>query len=456
MTDEALKDCRELRGAAPQPPGERDALTGLLNRAAFLESAEALHRIAEASGSSIAILLVDLDSFKAFNAAHGRKKGDLALVEAAAALREILRGEDLLGRVGGDEFAALLPATTDGAGLVVAQRIVDCLRATFPVGHRHGGLAGSVGVARLPADATTIGEALRCAEVAAYEARHLGLGAASFSNRSEPRRTARARSEATSALANGELRLHYQPIVGPSDGGGVEIVEALLRWQHPSRGLLVAGAFLPDFEQAGVIADIDRWTLGAAARQWRSWVDAGTDVAIAVNASAAALQHPHFLGWVERALGENGMPPGALVVEITETAAFSDEVAATRVLFGLANRGVRLALDDFGTGYSSLAYVRRFPVNLVKVDRSFVHQAHVDARDGRIVAALAHLAHALDLDVLAEGVEDAAAIGWLAEAGYDLVQGWGVGRPMPPAQAADWIATWRRAAWVPPAGLQFG
>lgn len=415
-----------------------DALTGLPNRTLFLSRlGDALAR-AHQGGPTGAVLFLDLDRFKDVNDSLGHAAGDRLLVAVAARLRAGLREQDLLARLGGDEFTVLLERVTDPAE---AARLADQLAHTLdaPIafdGHEHL-MTASVGVVLASVAYARAEDVLRDADVAMYRAK--AAGKARYAVFDPPMQAAvlarlALERDLRLALERGQFGLHYQPIVDLRSGRIVK-VEALARWQHPGRGLVPPGDFIPLAEESGLIVPLGRWVLGEACRQARSWVEAGTPLAVAVNLTAREFQHPALAEEVAAALGNAGLDPAWLRLEITESLAMRDAAATVATLGALRALGVETMIDDFGTGYSSLAYLQRLPVDTLKIDKAFVDGlGEEDEGDQAIVAAIITLAHALGLRVIAEGVETAAQALRLRALGCDQSQGYHFARPQPAAE----------------------
>jgi len=421
-----------------------DALTGLPNRALFLD--RLAYSLARRDRAEIpAVLFVDLDRFKAVNDSLGHDAGDRLLAAVAGRLRDCLRGADTAARFGGDEFAVLLDRVADlPAAVRVAERIVARVGLPVALGDREVVVTPSVGIA-LGADvADTAEDLLRFADVAMYRAKALGPGCYEVfypGMHADALPRLALERDLRLALERGEFVLHYQPLVA-LPGRGVIGVEALVRWRHPARGLVPPGDFIPLAEETGLILPLGRWVLDEACRQGRAWRDARPDappLTISVNVAARQLRSTALLGDVARALAETGLPPGDLQLEITEGAAMADAAATVVILQELKDLGVRLALDDFGTGHSSLAYLKRFPVDALKVDKAFVTGLGRDPEDAAIVGAIVTLARALGLGVTAEGVETVAQAAVLGGLGCDTGQGYLFARPLPAEEVAGLV-----------------
>ena len=414
-----------------------DALTDLPNRSLLYRRAE---RVLRGEGLS-ALMLIDLDRFKEVNDTLGHDYGDELLVEVAGRLRAVLRRSDVLARLGGDEFAVLLTDLPHrGAVAELAQRLQDALRRPFALRGIAVELEASIGVALCPDHGRDVGTLVQRADVAMYDAKRSQSGLEAYTADRDPYSADRLGllAELRRALAEDELVLHYQPKVALGSGDVIG-VEALVRWQHPSRGLLPPADFVPLAERTGTVAELTRWVLSAALRQCRAWRDAGLDLPIAVNLAAANVLDVNLPDAVAELLDEHGVPGSSLECEISEHTMMADPMRATDVLSRLRDLGVRLSLDDFGTGHSSLAYLKRLPLDEVKIDRSFVAGMAEDENDAVIVRSTIDLARNLGLDVVAEGVETEAIMNDLAALSCDVVQGFFVSRPLPAASLESWL-----------------
>ena len=409
-----------------------DPLTGLANRALFRERVDrALRR--RQDGRGMAVLFVDLDDFKTVNDTLGHSQGDRLLEVVAERLLKATRGYDTVARLGGDEFGVLLcdMARPEDATTVVA-RITQSLLAPVPLLGKPVRVGASVGLAHAD-DAVTTDDLLRNADVALYRAKAVGKGGHAVFD-PEMRRAALERlaleADLRAAAELGELRLVYQPLVELASGRVVSC-EALLRWQHPQRGLVVPNAFIPLAEETGIIVPMGRWVLREACAQLRRWEAAlGRAPAIAVNVSARQLDDAAFVGDVAAALADTGADPAMLTLEITESVIMRRPDVTLATLHELKAIGVRLAVDDFGTGYSSLSYLQRFPVDVLKIDKSFV-DAVADGGSGAALArTIVAMGEALGLRTVAEGVEREDQRAALAALGCPLGQGYLFARPL--------------------------
>jgi diguanylate cyclase (GGDEF)-like protein len=412
-----------------------DALTGLPNRALLQRNAE---RALRGDGLA-AMLVIDLDRFKEVNDTLGHDHGDELLVEVAARLSRAVRRGDTLARLGGDEFAVLLDGLPHrGAVAELAGRLQDALRE--PIGVRGVAieLEASIGVALYPDHGTTVVTLLQRADVAMYEAKRGRLGVVTYAADRDPHSADRLGllAELRQGIERDELVLHYQPKVA-LDTGEVVGVEALVRWQHPTRGLLAPDQFVPLAERTGAIADLTRWVVDRALGQQRAWLDAGIDLPVTVNLAAANVVDATLPDAIAALLERHGVE--RLECEISEHTVMADPRRAAEVLDRLRALGVRLSLDDFGTGHSSLAYLKRLPLDEVKIDRSFVSGMVEDENDAVIVRSTIDLARNLGLAVVAEGVESAELMGELAALSCDIAQGFHISRPLPADALTEWL-----------------
>ncbi len=417
-----------------------DSLTGLPNRVRLGDLLTDNLRTAHATAQSLSLMLVDLDRFKEVNDTLGHQVGDILLRQVAGRLQQALGATETLARLGGDEFAIVLPAADAAAALVVARLILQSLVTPFEVGLHLLDLGASVGVAVYPEHGTEAEMLLQHADVAMYIAKRAQSGVAVY----EPaldlhtvRRLALMR-DLRRAILDEELSLHYQPKVAIAT---MQVcgVEALLRWTHPEHGFIPPDEFIPLAEQTGLIASLTEWVLLTALTQARAWRETARPLSVAANLSTRSLQDPHFPEVVARLLRRFEVAPTDLTLEITESSLMTDPPRARDVLIGLHDLGVRLEIDDFGTGYSSLGYLKRLPVDGLKVDRSFMQHLLEDPHDEVIVASTIGLAHSLGLRVVAEGVETQAALARLTDLGCDVVQGYFLSRPLPAEALGRWL-----------------
>lgn len=408
-----------------------DFLTGLASRALFMERLH--HAVTGAPGpDGPAVLFVDLDRFKSVNDTMGHATGDALLVEVAQRLRSCLGPTDMPARLGGDEFAVLINEGQREQAVATAQRIIAALRRPFVVSGREVFVNASVGIS-FRADGHTGEDLVRNADLAMYEAKKNGKGRYEIFRadlQTSLLRTVGLEADLHRALARRELVLQYQPIVDLADGH-VAAVEALVRWHHPERGLVLPGDFVPLAEETGLILPVGAWVLHEACRQAVEW-PTGSGLTVSVNLSARQLQEPQLAGAVADTLAQTGLPPARLVVEITESLLLSDTAGSVAQLQRLKALGVRLAIDDFGTGYSSLAYLRHFPIDIIKIDRSFLDGAVTEPRAAALLQAIVQLGRSMGLTTVAEGIESPEQLAELRRAGCRLGQGYHFGAPLDP------------------------
>ena len=425
-----------------------DTLTGLPNRSLVLDRLEQALARRTGGGRRAGVLFVDLDRFKRVNDTLGHAVGDEVLMRIGERLQAAVRPADTVGRLAGDEFVVVCDDVTPAELLEVAERLAAVVAEPFQLYGRDAVITASIGVAHRVGGGRAE-DVLRDADVAMYRAKERGRARIEvFDERIRARLLERLETEHAlrRALRRGELRVHYQPVVR-TDDGQLTSFEALLRWQHPERGLVAPGEFVPLAEETGLIVPIGRWVLREACAQLRAWREAaggGADIKVAVNLSARQLTDPGLAGTIAEAVDTAGVPADALIVEITESVLIEEVDSATVTLRTLKNLGVNLSVDDFGTGYSSLSYLKRLPVDILKVDRVFVGGLGVDAQDGAIVSAVVTMAHALGLTVVAEGVETACQLEELRRLRCDGAQGFLLGRPEPARRVAErWLAARR-------------
>lgn len=424
-----------------------DLLTGLINRWQFTQQLELAMAQSARHQRGLALLLLDLDDFKAINDGHGHAIGDLVLVEAARRMRKVLRAGDFLARFGGDEFAALLPDVRNAAEIdKVLQRLRDTLAQPFRVHNYQVQMGGSIGVACYPADASDGETLMRCADMAMYQAKAAGRSAYAIyhpemARRLEERMTLHSRLKL--ALQQELLQLHYQPQVDLRSGR-VSGVEALLRWNDPVLGQVSPDRFIPVAESTGLILALGDWVLETACRQQAEWTAQGLPLQVAINLSVQQLRQPRFTERMAELLEKTGVQAERIELEITETEAMAAPDQAVELLGRLANKGVRLAMDDFGTGHSSLSNIRMLPLQRVKIDRSFMQHVPGQASSVTLVNAIIGLAHNLGLQVVAEGVETQEQLDFIRAAGCDFYQGWLLAKAMPADALCAWLQTQMR------------
>ena len=420
-----------------------DALTGLPNRLHFRERLDGAIMELRNGGTPLAVVLLDLDRFKEVNDALGHGVGDAVLQQVADRLRRTLRADDTIARLGGDEFALLLAGTDQASALGVAAKIRATLAEPIEVGGLTLDIGASIGVALGPQHGHDEATLLRRADLAMYAAKRAGEGISLYApalDRDNAERLALT-SELRGAIERDELVLHYQPKVALVDGRIIG-VEALVRWQHPTRGLLRPDQFIPIAEQAGLIEPLTYWVLHTARSQQTRWQAEGVELNVAANLSAQSLRDSRLSAVVEEVLGRHPEVRARFELELTESMLMSDPARAGTLLAGLRALGVRIAVDDFGTGYSSLAYLKRLPIDDLKIDRYFLRDMASDPRDRALVQATIDLGHTLGLRVVAEGVEDAASLELLQRMGCDDAQGYYISRPATADAIRHWAQSW--------------
>jgi diguanylate cyclase (GGDEF)-like protein/PAS domain S-box-containing protein len=443
-----LRDVTERKLAEDQLTYQayHDALTGLPNRAAFLERLQAILNRRANRSLHLAVLFLDLDRFKLVNDSLGHAVGDRLLIEVADRLRSCLRPGDLVARLGGDEFTILLNRVTAIDDVErAAKRVLDRLRMPVSLESRDLVVTASIGIARAQGfvdDVTDAGDLLRKADLAMYLAKDRGRARWEFfDERQAPETGERLELEAAlwRAVDEEELVVHFQPEVSLA-GGEVVALEALVRWDHPERGMLLPGAFIPFAEESSLILAIDRYVLRAACRQAAAWEHLRPDgklLRISVNLSPRFVHQSQALEDVLSVLRETGADPNMLQVEITERTALGDEERLVRRLQRLRKLGMRVAIDDFGTGYSSLSYLRRFPVDVLKLDKSFIDGIAHHQSDAAIVEAVITMGHALGMRITAEGVERGEQVAELRALRCDAAQGFHFSRALAPSAVEE-------------------
>jgi predicted signal transduction protein with EAL and GGDEF domain len=484
--NEALKHEASLREEALRRLGEsneqiralayQDGLTGLPNRRLFNEHLEKVLARARRKSTEFAILFIDIDNFKLINDTIGHQAADVVLRELAASLSLLIRTDDLLGlyhdenvdvattitveplhdsvlsRLGGDEFIVLLPDTRDRfAAGTVGRRILQHLEQPIRVDGHEVFVSASIGIATYPDDGLSSEILVRNADTAMYHAKQGGKGAFQYYSAAMNAASVERLTLETGlrrALEDGSLELHYQPQVDVATGRIVG-AEALVRWHHPVRGYISPTSFIPIAEDTGLIVPLGEWVLDRACAQAAAWQRLGLPrIPIAVNVSGVQFQRQDLCAVVRRKLDAHGLDPSMLHVEITETAIVAARERAIDLLQQLRALGVRLALDDFGTGYSSLSYLKSFPIDALKIDRSFVAEMLTDHTTASIIEAIISMTRVLGLSVIAEGVEDYAQFAFLKQIGCDTVQGFYISSAIPADEFAQLLATFDGAAFL--------
>jgi diguanylate cyclase (GGDEF)-like protein/PAS domain S-box-containing protein len=437
LAEEALLRQSELN----EHQALHDSLTALPNRTLFRDRIEQAIAVADREGGRLAVAMMDLDRFKDVNDSLGHHAGDALLVEIGRRLRGVLRSSDTVARLGGDEFGVLISKPrTDQDVAVVIEKVRAALERPVLVDGLALPAEGSIGIAMFPKHGRDVDTLLRHADVAMYSAKEDKSGYVFYDNsrsESDPARLTLV-SELRRAIEQHELVVYYQPKAALANGA-VRSVEALLRWNHPTRGLVGPDEFIPLAQQTGLIKPLTLYVLEQALSQSRSWQREGMRLGVAVNLSVRNLLDAEFPEQVRRLLDEHGVDPELLELEITESVVLSDPVRTKRVLDRLSAMGVTLSIDDFGTGYSSLAYLSQLPVDEIKIDRSFVMNMTESDNDAVIVRSTIDLGRNLGLQVVAEGVETEEAWDELSELGCTFAQGYYLSRPVPAAELTEWL-----------------
>jgi diguanylate cyclase (GGDEF)-like protein len=420
-----------------------DALTGLPNRVALTEVAELAVAAAALRNTQLALLVLDVDRLKSINDSLGHRVGDELLLELSVRLSKVLRRNDTLARLAGDVFTILateLRSARDAEA--IAEKVIEALQQKFTAGSVEIHPSVSIGISMFPLDGESFEVLLRRASAAMHYTKDSARGgfrfyAAEMSSFTDDRLA--LESELRRAMEVGELTLHYQPKVDIATNR-VRSAEALIRWHHPTRGLVPPMVFIPVAEETGLIVPLGEWVLRQACQQVRSWIDAGmTPVRVAVNLSAKQFRHADLAAVVKSALDDANLEPGFIELELTESAVMHNPELSAATLQTLSAMGVHISIDDFGTGYSSLSYLRRFPLDKLKIDRSFIRDLMKNPDDVSIVRAIISLAHSLRLRVVAEGVETAEQLDFLRDLGCDQYQGFFCSPAVPPEAFATLI-----------------
>jgi diguanylate cyclase (GGDEF)-like protein len=426
-----------------------DTLTGLGNRDLFVARTDDALRASRTGGWSVAVMLMDLNRFKDVNDTLGHHHGDLLLQQVARRIGTVLPEPGMIARLGGDEFVVLLPQIrSQEQAEQIAIGIQVALQQPFVVDRMQLAVTAAIGIAVAPAHGTEVSALLQHADIAMYNAKENGDGGVEVydpdHNRHSTRRLTLA-AELQTAIADGDLEVHYQP-KAVLETGALVGVEALVRWQHPTHGPIPPDEFVPLAEGSGQMRAMTTLVLDRVLQQIGAWRDAGVDLAVSVNLSVRSLIDLDFAGQLDALCRTRGVDPSALVLEITETQMMADPTRTIRMLERLAALGIEISVDDFGTGYSSLSYLQRLPVHEIKVDKSFVLGMTADDANTKIVRSIVDLGHNLGLRVVAEGVEDRITWDALAALGCDIAQGYYLSRPLPGPQLTSWLLTQTRTA----------
>ncbi|HEV3163726.1 MAG TPA: EAL domain-containing protein [Isosphaeraceae bacterium] len=424
-----------------------DALTGLPNRTLLKMHIEQNIALCGRDGAHFSLLVIDLDRFKEINDTLGHPCGDVVLQQLGPRFRKVLRACDVMARLGGDEFAILLPETGEQGASAVIQKLLQTLHVPFVLEGQCFEVGASIGIASFPEHAQDASSLLRLADVAMYAAKRGGSGFAVYSasrNQYTPRRLALV-GELRQGIENNQLMLHYQPKLDLKTLD-VRGAEALVRWQHPREGLMAPNMFIPLAEQTGLIKPLSLWVLNTALLQCRVWRQAGMNIGVAVNLAPGSLQDLQLPDIVSRIIENSDSLPSWLTLELTESSVMADPARAATILTRLHEMGIRISIDDFGTGHSSLAYIKNLPVDEVKIDRTFIKELSTDHSAAAIVESVINMSHSMQLEVVAEGVEDQETLDLLRTLGCDLAQGFHFSRPVAPSEFTTWLS---RAAHGP-------
>ncbi len=433
-----------------------DSLTGLPNRAVFLDRlARSVSRARRRDDYLFAVLFLDVDRFKLVNDSSGHRTGDQLLMAVARRLENALRPGDMVARHGGDEFTILLDHLRDQHDVeTIVQRIERHLSGPFDICGEELVINASIGITLSSVACHDPEQMLRDADIAMYRAKARGRGRYEFFSSDMHQdivSTLRVESDLRSAIKNEEFLAHYQPIVS-FERGRISGFEALIRWRHPQRGLIPPGQFIPVAEESGLINQVGRWILREASRQMNEWHQRFASLpplTISINLSTRQFSQPDLIERINAVLAETGLRPESLKIEITESAVMENAESAVEMLNQLKALGVQLSIDDFGTGYSSFNYLHRFPIDTLKIDRSFVSRMDLQPENVEIVRTIIALAHNLGMKVVAEGIETPAQMNRLRDLGCEYGQGYYLARPMDSAAAENFIAAPPRHLWLP-------
>ena len=426
-----------------------DALTGLPNRILLTDRINQAISIAQRNSESLTLMFLDLDHFKNVNDSLGHHIGDELLIQLAKRLKALVREEDTVSRMGGDEFIMVLKGADVNGATHVAKKLLEVIAQPYLIGQYELIVTPSIGIALYPNDGEDFDTLFKCADVAMYRAKKSGRNNYCFFTpemQESSIRTLQLENALRHAVEFDQLVLHYQPQVS-LESGRVIGAEALVRWQHPEFGLVPPAEFIPISEETGQILQIGEWVLRTAIRQMKAWIDSGLGpMIIAVNLSSVQFRHLHLPELVTQILEEEQLPPEYLELELTESVAMDNPIAAIGVMNNLHERGIRMSIDDFGTGYSSLSYLKRFQIYKLKIDQSFVRDITVDADDKAIVSAIISLAKSLGMKTIAEGVETEGQLAYLREKCCDEVQGYFYSKPLPTDQFEAFVKSSRQRA----------
>jgi diguanylate cyclase (GGDEF)-like protein len=410
-----------------------DALTGLPNRRLFKERLRQAMHEAGRDGHRLALMLLDLNRFKEINDTLGHHVGDLLLQVVGKRVRGLLRDVDTVARMGGDEFVVLVRVDGREQAELVAAKVVSVIAREVNLGKAQLNVDACLGIALFPDHALTAEALFNCADQAMYQAKRQGRLTALYESESSDSFPDRLQLMAglSEAVRDNQLRLWYQPKIPLRKHDDICHVEALVRWQHPTQGLLFPDAFLPLAEQANAVRPLTEWVVTEAIAAITRLQEQGTRLEIAVNLSVRVIEDVDFIAWLDAAVKASSITPASLLFEITESAEMMDSAQCRQALLQLRESGYRISVDDFGSGYSSLVMLKKFPVSELKIDRSFIINLEHDQQNQNIVKATIGLAHNLDIHVVAEGVESDATVALLKQLGCDMLQGYALQRPVP-------------------------
>ncbi|MGB0671450.1 MAG: EAL domain-containing protein, partial [Rhodospirillales bacterium] len=420
-----------------------DSLTKLPNRSLFLDRLGQNLAHMGRQGRNLALMFIDLDGFKLVNDTLGHDMGDELLKEASERLLSCIRNGDTVARLGGDEFTVIMPNLEDPRNApIVAQRVLDSLSQAFVLGGHEVFVSGSIGITIFPDDANDASELIKNADAAMYRAKEQGKANYQFFTsdmNAEVKERLVLKNNLSKALARDEFELYYQPKLDLMTGR-IRSAEALMRWQNPELGNVSPARFIPILEETGGVVEVGAWAIETACRRHKAWLDEGLPpVRIAVNLSARQLRDLSFVDRVREVLEETGTPPSGLEIEITESMLMSDAERAVRTLGKLSDMGIKIAMDDFGTGYSSLSYLKKFPIDTIKIDRSFVSDIATDPDDAEIIRTIITMGRTLNRSIVAEGVETQDQLDLLRAYDCDEIQGYFFSRPLPWDKATDFL-----------------
>ena len=422
-----------------------DDLTNLPNRTLFMDRLEQAILAAQRNDQPIAVLLMDLDHFKEINDTLGHHIGDLLLREIGPKIHQNLRSIDTIARMGGDEFLLLLPGSTQEQSIEISNKILSSIAEPFVVDGHTLEIDASIGIAIYPTHADDPNSLIRRADVAMYEAKHKRSGYNIYDPKADLHNPGRLTmmSELRQAITQNELSLYYQPKINLKTNQCIG-VEALVRWNHPEKGQILPDIFIGDAEKSGAIKSLTQWVLTNAIKQSAQWNRDGFCIEMSVNISARDFQDPALLKLIEDQISNSTLEPSCLILELTESAVMTDTKKAFDSLAKLDKMGVKLAIDDFGAGYSSLDYLKRLPVDELKIDKSFVIDMATSKNDAAIVRSTVDLAHNLGLNVVAEGVENQITLDLLKDMNCDSMQGYFTSKPLPADEVSEYLSIFQK------------